>query len=246
MRDKARDALEPTKTRCDCAKRRWEQRLQPLGGDPSSFDMEKFRPLRLSREEDWSDWLGWLLQASTTGVLAETIFGSSMHCDPASFASPKDIWREEPTEDRKRRADIVVEWRSGAFTDMEVKIWDEQLDKTFDTAKKLEALRPKGEWHHFILLTQELVSAWDAVASTSSNDCEINLIEWRDIVRGLRRCLWEGQESLVWQVWAWTYCAAIEQKLLGLLEPKVTWSTMSQLQMALSWLDILAVQDGEK
>ena|ERR1035437_5943187 len=208
--------------------------------------MERFRPLRLSREEDWSDWLGWLLQTSTTGVLAETLFGSYMNCDPASLASPKDVWREEPTEDRRRRADIVVEWKSGAFTDVEVKIWDEQLDKTFDTAKKLEALRLKGEWHHFILLNGELVPAWETVVNAPANDCEINLIMWRDVVQGLRRCLWEGQESLAWRVWAWTFCAAIEQKLLRLLEPKEARSIMSQLQMALSWLNILAVSEDEK
>jgi hypothetical protein len=34
---------------------RWDERLRDLGGDPAREDWSRFRPLRLSREEDWSD-----------------------------------------------------------------------------------------------------------------------------------------------------------------------------------------------
>ena len=37
---------------------RWSTILDPVGGEPSYRDWRRFRPLRVSREEDWSDWLG--------------------------------------------------------------------------------------------------------------------------------------------------------------------------------------------
>ena len=44
--------------------------LKAFGGDPSSTDWSNFRPLRLSREEDWADWLMHLIEQSGTGLLS--------------------------------------------------------------------------------------------------------------------------------------------------------------------------------
>src|SRR5262249_34086145 len=43
--------------RLAAARAPWNKRLAELGGDPWDYDWDRFRPLRLSREEDWSDWL---------------------------------------------------------------------------------------------------------------------------------------------------------------------------------------------
>ena len=48
----------------------WADRLADLGGEPVCQDWSRFRPLRLSREEDWSDWLAHLIETSSTGVSA--------------------------------------------------------------------------------------------------------------------------------------------------------------------------------
>ncbi|GAH28166.1 unnamed protein product, partial [marine sediment metagenome] len=40
---------------------RWDKELKLYGGEPSNFNWHNFRPLRLTREEDWSDWLIYLI-----------------------------------------------------------------------------------------------------------------------------------------------------------------------------------------
>ena len=241
MQDKAREALEPTKGEYNRLYADWHERLRSLGGDPSTLDLESFRPLRLSREEDWSDWLAWLLEKSETGVLAETLFGTVLNCGAASFKL-LTMEREVHTEDQERRADIVVTWKSLPVTHVEVKVQDDQFTKTFETAKKLETRKPGTTWCHFILIRDELMPAWtDEVDKRVHEDkeIEINPILWGDVVRGLRPCLWEGLECLVWRAWAWSFCGAIEQKLLGLRTPSPHQSAVSQLQMTTAWLEVL-------
>jgi len=241
MQAKTHAALVPATARYELLKHKWDLRLGPLGGNPTTLRFGDFRPLRLGREEDWSDWLAWLLRTSETGAFAEVLFGQ--HMDHGSRFAAQEVEREKPTEDR--RADIVVSWESGQRTSVEVKLEDSQLEKTFDTAKELRGRDPKSTWCHFILLPDERTPDWYAVASDRSGDEEIHAVPWSDVVVGLRRCLWNKRESLVWRTWAWTFCGAIEQRILRLSEPDKLPSVEAKLQMALKWL-ILLDQTQEK
>lgn len=69
----------------------------------------EFRPLRTDREEDWSDWLAYLLKTSTRGVLAHAVFGPA-DAEVIELAAPPKVKREFRVEDR--RADVVVKVRS--------------------------------------------------------------------------------------------------------------------------------------
>src|SRR4051812_36828261 len=64
MRVKAEEALAPYKGRYEHLCILWERRLRPLCGSMQRLEWAEFRPLRLAREEHWSDWLAWLLQTS--------------------------------------------------------------------------------------------------------------------------------------------------------------------------------------
>ena len=61
---------------------KWNCELDFLGKDPTHTDWNSFHVLRLSREEDWSDWLGFLIAQSETGVFSQNLF-----CADASFTS---------------------------------------------------------------------------------------------------------------------------------------------------------------
>jgi hypothetical protein len=236
MQEKTHAALVPATARYQLLKHKWDRRLRPLGGDPATLPFDDFRPLRLSREEDWSDWLAWLLRTSETGAFAEVLFGQYMN--RGSRFAAREVEREKPTE--ARRADIVVSWESGQRSHIEVKIEDSQFGKTFDTAKELRGREPKSKWHHFILLPDERMKDWYAVASDREVGEEVYAIPWSNVVVGLRRCLWAGSESLVWRTWAWTFCAAIERHILHLSELDKLRSDEAKLQMALSWLSLLS------
>jgi len=241
MKEKARAALGPTMRRYDVSIKQWETRLGSLAID---YDLKCFRPLRTTREEDWSDWLAWLLKTSTTGVLAEVLFGLHIGRGAAALKLPEEK-REDPTEDQSRRVDIVLKWKKTKLAvDVEVKVEDRQIDKTYETARKIADKYKQYSWQHFILLSDDLAPAWSDHESNRANKDFIHRILWRDVVRGLRYALWQKKESLMWRVWALTFCRAIEEKLLGLTKPP-SGSDISKLQMALSWLEILN-STGEK
>ena len=246
MKAKARTALMPIQHNYNVLERRWEHKLKVFGGDLSTLDWSEFRPLRLSREEDWSDWLAWLLKTSTTGDLAKTLFGEQVN-RPAFVLKLPDVKREPATKNRHRRGDILVTWKSaGIAVNIEVKVGDEQFEKTFDTAKELKKENPANQWYDFILMPDESLPEWETVTIGYVDKTSIKVILWRDVVRGLRSCLWQENELLVWRVWAWTFCSAIEERVLCLSKPKLLRTDVGKLQMSLSWIDLLELKAGGK
>jgi hypothetical protein len=242
LRASAQQALRPYKERYKRLESKWKLKLAPLCGDHYCTDWERFRPLRLSREEDWSDWLAWLLETSTTGVLAETLFGSGTNCDSSSFRSPKKtVWREVPTTNRERRADIIAKWSECFITHIEVKVGDQNFEKTFDTCPLLRTkLQGKAQWLDAILIPEESRAAWKSVAEKHRGE-DVREILWTDVAHGLRKCLWRGLEPAFWQAWAWSFCCAIEARILQLRSPDPSKLNMNELATAARWVAILAM-----
>ena len=224
----------------------WHYRLQEFGGDPSDFAWTEFRPLRLTREEDWSDWLGWLFSTSTEGELAWRLFGEELGRSALFLRNPK-VLREEASEDQQRRADILLLWQPKLGIHIEVKVGDEQFGKTLETGRKLREKHPAREWRNFVLIPDESLGAWDESAkSGASGKQEVEVLLWNDVARSLRSCLWSKRESIVWRTWAWTFCGAIEQELLGLARPRPTQSDLSQFNLANRWMELLNLEKGNK
>jgi hypothetical protein len=67
-------ALAPYTRQDDDLQCAWDRRLRRLHGKITEVNWVNFCPLRTSREEDWSDWLAWLLETSTTGLLAHALY----------------------------------------------------------------------------------------------------------------------------------------------------------------------------
>jgi hypothetical protein len=227
----------------------WNRRLDQLGGDPSTLDWSDFRPLRLSREEDWSDWLGWLFQNSNGGELASNLFGGPIR-RPARFFSNPEIKREDPTEDQERRGDILLLWPRRLGIMLEVKVGDERFGKTFETGCKLKAKHKRSapKWKNFILIPKESLGAWNESARIERlGKTDVDAILWEDVVRILRRCLWSKLESAVWRTWAWTLCGAIEQKLLGLDRQQTgKRANFGQFAALIRWIELLDLEKGKR
>jgi len=200
----------------------WEDRLNRLGGELCRHDWRNFRPLRLTREEDWSDWLAWLLEKSKTGIFGAHVFRGTAE----DMAGPVSVEREVTLSNGRIRADLVVFLRSGKYVHLEVKIGDMDLNKTFDTATatrvRFRAHQCQGD---FILLLDSQRESWAEVASRKQAQ-QIDDRYWHDVAIGLRRALWMGGESDLWNGWALTFCGAVEQRLLG--HPVRGWETVGQ------------------
>jgi len=242
--EKSEQAIKPHIEECHDWELRWEKRLRPLCGDQTTINWSKFRPLRRSREEDWSDWLAWLLETSQTGFFADSLFAEHMKCQPETFILPT-VERETPLEGR--RADIVISWKTKRMTHVEVKIGDENFDKTFETSIKPHKSAPDKNWNDFILIPGQSQEAWNETAQKYINDesANVTVILWDDVARGLRRCLWHERESVFWRAWAWVFCSVIEKELLG-LEKLGRDSNHPKIQVILNWLSIMKINTEEK
>lgn len=191
----------------------WDARLLELGGDPAREDWSTFRPLRLSREEDWSDWLGHLLERSRSGRFSARLLGGSV-ADSRHWAV---LRAEREVSAEGYRADLVVHFDGGEWAHVEVKVGDLSLAKTTETGAALRRRisgRPRGD---YLLLPEEDVPAWEADRRDLGDaGARVRVLTWRDVARALRYEVQDrGAESVSWRVWALTYAGAVEQMLLG-------------------------------
>jgi hypothetical protein len=188
---------------------RWDRDLETIGGEPAFRDWKRFRPLRLSREEDWSDWLAHLVETSQGGFLGRELRDSDR-------ARAKAVEREVTTADGFR-ADLVVEWNDGVCSHLEVKVGDLAFDKTFDTALALrQRFAGASRWTDHILVPDAHLPLWREIAERSSHRVSVAPISWTGIAVALRGALRHSGESTVWKAWAAAFTGAVEQQLLGL------------------------------
>lgn len=184
----------------------WDRALAEVGGDPGREDWTRFRPLRLSREEDWSDWLAFLLQDPAGWFVASALFPVAVDAEEVEEAQ-----REVALGGGDRRADLVLLWRGQRATHVEVKLWDQDFGKTGETAQLCEFhFSGVSEWKHYILVPE---TQREACASEVDED-RIEIRTWSEVSRELRRALL-GPRSVQWRAFARAFCGAIEQRLIG-------------------------------
>lgn len=190
----------------------WDRELEDIGGDPSRDDWALFRPLRLSREEDWSNWLGHLLASSRTGRFPARLLGNGVRHAQEWQVSSAD--REKPAE--RYRADLVVKFSDGRWVHVEVKVGDLALAKTPDTTQALRNVVGVGFKRDYLLLPAADVSEWEDVKKKLDGADTITVLTWHDVAKALRSSVREREaEGLRWRVWAVTFLGAVEQRLLG-------------------------------
>jgi hypothetical protein len=190
----------------------WDALLRDAGEDPSRRDWNGFRPLRLDREERWSDWLAHLLETAHTPVLAARLFGRD---GQGRYKAPT-VYRERGAG--LGRADLVVRWHDGHRSHIEVKIRDPNLTKTFKMCAWLQHHIGGAKWSHFILLPEKRFEEWEQLAKRPRRPhlrhIEVQLIGWRDVAVALRQALLHENDPS-WRVWACSFCGSVEQKILG-------------------------------
>ena len=198
---------------------RWDTKLGQLGGDPQRQEWQHFRPLRLRREEDWSDWLAHLLATSKSGQLGYKLFREIVGSKRQGEFSRPEVEREVVVGNR--RADIVLVTGDRVGIHVEVKIWDRQFEKTGETSALVaDTFVPKRGpvtvWHNVLLVPEDLKEG--EVLDEHHTGVEIKLMVWADVARSIRAVLagaYSDAEDIFWRVWAWTFIGCIEQTILG-------------------------------
>jgi hypothetical protein len=187
--------------------------FKDFGGDPCRKNRSKFRPLRLSREEDWSDWLAFFLEESNGNFIKELL--GLDNTKGSEFVIEREYQVQE------RRADIVMTCRNKKVgIHIEVKVGDLNLDKTIETSEFMEGEFNKDcelKWTNYLLLPAEDEPSWEALKNKPGWD-KVDAITWDDLSNAMRNCFVNGKEHIVWKAWAHPFIGIIEQKLLD-IEP---------------------------
>ncbi|MBI5497204.1 MAG: hypothetical protein HY904_19480 [Deltaproteobacteria bacterium] len=229
-----RDTMEAERESNEQALRVSDAALMDVGGDPCRENWWQFRPLRLSREEDWSDWLAWLLSTSTAGTLGHGLLGQWMPgTTPVDFVRPQ-VLREHVFGDY--RTDIVLKTASGRFAQVEVKLWDKHWEKTEGTGAEVrKALKiEKGNMVDVILAPAPAIQARQGrMTPREVEELPYKTLDWGSVASALRRTLHAKAEATPWRVWARTFAGAMEQRLLGALHvPASLQASARQLAVA--------------
>ena len=198
---------------------RWEIKLAQLGGDHQRHEWHSFRPLRLRREEDWSDWLAHLLATSKSGQLGYKLFREIVGSKrPGDFSRP-EVEREVVVGNR--RADIVLVTGNRVGIHVEVKIGDREFEKTGETSALVaDTFVPKRGpvtlWHNVLLVPEDLREG--EVLDEHHTGVQIKPMLWARVASSIRAILAgadSAAEEISWRVWAWSFVGCIEQKILG-------------------------------
>src|SRR5690606_38539494 len=115
----------------------WNRQLKQAGFacDPCLRDWSTFRPLRMSREEDWSDWIAHLIETSTTGVFCHSLLNLP-GLRAQDFVKPaveretyfKGKSSKTDVKNKSRKTDIIIELANKYILHLEIKLYLKGLD----------------------------------------------------------------------------------------------------------------------
>jgi hypothetical protein len=177
--------------------------------DPLLMDWDSFRPLRLSREEDWSDWLVYVMEQ--VPELISRILNKNVFQNGAII-----FFRELNLKDH--RADIIIvndETKEGVH--IEVKLHDTHYSKTPETCKQIEDRFPEIKyWQHLLLIPPEYTNHAQIELEKHEN---IEIIDWYHVSQSLRALLSLTNDNALNASLIYILAGAIDQKILNL--PKI-------------------------
>jgi hypothetical protein len=124
----------------------------------------------------------------------------------------EEVQREVAVLSGTRRADLVVLWSGQRASHVEVKIWDQNFDKTAETGRGCRELfgTDRAGWRDYLLVPDESLEALDGFSTA-----DVSVVTWTDVARELRRELLHGGSSAQWTSFASAFCGAIEQTIMG-------------------------------
>ncbi len=203
-----------------------------FGMDPFSLSISEHRFLRHGLdEEDYSDWLAWILKLMCVGsknpirlceeiFLSEELFIEAIRENDQRHSPSLQIEREycveKGHEECSGRLDILIHCESERrLMHVEVKVVSAEsadLEKNNGYADSIDDKYPEHHVHHVLLVTEHLKKSYLA----GGKNHPFHAVTWRQITQRLRRIsMRETTSSLVAGV-SLFFCGIVEQKLLGI------------------------------
>lgn len=192
------------------------QVLAPLG-DPLLVDFGVHRWLADSREEVYSDWLGWIIEQLMEPALVLPLFGINdvKVCSDCSRARSFSVEREKCIDGGRRRLDLVVRYGETAIVVIEVKVTNADSAQTAKQSdyRKWTDKQPVPNRYNILLATGAEMEEYDG----------FQILSWADLCIGLRRAAPQASasKSPVVAAMVLAFVGAVEQNLLGFVRPKL-------------------------
>lgn len=188
--------------------RRSAELLAPLE-DPLQVDLGVHRWLEAQREENYSDWLAWVLRQIPAAERLFRFLGLPLlQSLELSGAGTPHIAREAPFE--AGRLDIVIRYPDRALIVVEVKCEDGQTDygPQLGHYREWKDRQPEACKLGVLVTTEE----------GQSDTAGFAVRTWRELAWELRRLACELRQANRWCAAAMTlaFAGAVEQNLLGL------------------------------
>lgn len=228
----------------ECLNDQWRKSPSCFDRDPLCANWRDDGPLRITQEENWSQWLAHLCQT------APASFNTNLF-NAAVTDSPDRVECEVPLSSdtmHDRRADILVRFPDVGLS-IEVKIDDDHYAKTPESARLIEQHDRRRSWDHYLLLPaanhetlranaeSNLDEATDTRAilrGSKPDEPDVIVLYWRDISRTLRQILLtDSSVTPHWQASAYSFITVIETVLCRFAPaPLITRSTSGTIGFA--------------
>ena len=206
-RDSAKPLIESIKTSIKEKLELNKQLYKQYVDDLEEIDWVNFRPLRLSREEDYSDWLCHFMGTSTSSYFLNQCLGLNKVV--------RVIKAEREIGSEGYRSDIMLTLSDGTYIHIEVKIGDDSMQKTYNTAIAMQRLynTTKEKLLNYILLMPEQLADWEDVEDPKW-EFRIRSLTWEQIAIAGRNSVYYSAENTLWKTWMLGFVGAIEAELL--------------------------------
>lgn len=205
----------------------WRHSNSSFETDPLAVDltMDRFRrgPLQPRNEVEWSRWLAQLMASSP--ALVTELFDVNVDQPPVEVIREDQLSKQDGSF---RRPDILVFYADHGVS-IEVKLDDENYQKTADTARLVEHHYGDREWTQALLLPKRKKERLGSIVSSPVRDRfdgqlqiewddpgPISVIFWSDVTAAIRSLLRRGEVvDDHWAANAYLFCAVAEQQIMG-------------------------------
>ena len=204
-------------------------RLSPLQ-DPLSLDFSSHRWFAGKREENYSDWLSWIIeQLGDAKLVFRLLKIEAPSLAEKCWGVKPEVRREYPVEeghdDQSGRLDILIRYSPEALIAVEVKIDDTDYTKNEGYYKSVENLFGKETKYYKLLVID------------AEYDGSFKVIKWKDVCLELRRMVSDKsvKEPLLCALML-AFAGAVEQNLLELSIVKSGWFHSGTIDYLLTYL----------
>ncbi|MEI7997662.1 MAG: hypothetical protein WCH01_22480 [Methylococcaceae bacterium] len=198
-----------------------------LGADPFSLPIALHRQFQGLKENDYTDWLAWVLQVLCQEVadpikLCERLFGGELNTEVFNDYEDPDIQRETSIQHdgKNRRTDLLVSFmEKGLLWHIEVKVTTAEagnLDAHEDYVKILRDKYYSGfderNIRHILLVTKSARKDYPVDGRVHS----FAALPWAELCQRLRQIVLDTDMSILSASIAMLFCGLVEQQLLGI------------------------------